>query len=160
MNIIDSEFAPQFFKLLPVLLSLTGAFCAFFFYTFSSKELYLLKTSSLGKKIYNFLSKKWFFDKFYNEFINQALLNFGYQVSYKIIDRGIIEMIGPFGLSKVVYKNTSILARQHDGDVFTYIFWIFLGLSVLLILLDFSSSILFLVGPSLIFLWAITIAFI
>jgi len=160
LNIIDSEFAPQFFKLLPVLFSMTGAFCAFFFYTFSSKELYLLKTSSLGKKIYNFLSKKWFFDKFYNEFINQALLNFGYQVSYKIIDRGIIEMIGPFGLSKVVYKNTAILARQHDGDVFTSIFWIFLGFSVLLILLDFWSFILFLTGPSLIFLWAVTIAFI
>jgi hypothetical protein len=58
LNIIDSEFAPQFFKLLPVLFSMTGAFCAFFFYTFSSKELYSLKTSSVGKKIYNFLNKK------------------------------------------------------------------------------------------------------
>jgi len=160
LNIIDSEFAPQFFKLLPVLFSITGAFCAFFFFTFSFKKLYLLKTSSIGKKIYNFLNKKWFFDKFYNEFINQALLNFGYHVSYKMIDRGIIEMVGPFGLSKAVYKNTSILARQHNGDVFMSIFWIFLGFSVFLILLHYSSSIVFLVGQSLIFLWVVTIAFI
>lgn len=160
LNIIDAEFAPQFFKLLPVLFSIAGAFFAFFFYTFSSKELYLLKTSNIGKKIYNFLNKKWFFDKFYNEFINQTLLNFGYHVSYKMIDRGIIEMVGPFGLSKVVYKNTSILARQHNGDVFMSIFWIFLGFSTLLILLHYWSSIVFLVGPSLIFLWFVTIAFI
>jgi len=160
LNIIDSEFAPQFFKLLPVLFSMTGAFLAFFFYTFSSKELYSLKTSSVGKKIYNFLNKKWFFDKFYNEFINQTLLNFGYKVSYKMIDRGIIEMVGPFGLSKVVYKNTAILARQHNGDVFIAIFWIFLGFSLFLILIGSWNSILFFVGPNLIFLWLVTMAFI
>jgi hypothetical protein len=77
-----------------------------------------------------------------------------------MIDRGIIEMVGPFGLSKVVYKNTSILARQHNGDVFMSLFWIFLGFSTLLILLHYWSFIVFLVGPSLIFLWVVTIAFV
>ena len=66
LNIIDAEFAPHFFKLLPVCLSITGAFLALFLYTFSSKDLYLLKTSIIGRKVYNFLNKKWFFDKFYN----------------------------------------------------------------------------------------------
>jgi len=122
--------------------------------------LYSLKTSSVGKKIYNFLNKKWFFDKFYNEFINQTFLNFGYKVSYKMIVRGIIEMVGPFGLSKVVYKNTAILARQHNGDVFIAIFWIFLGFSLFLILIGSWNSILFFVGPNLIFLWLVTMAFI
>jgi len=38
LNIIDAEFAPQFFKLLPVLFSITGAFFAFFFILFHLKN--------------------------------------------------------------------------------------------------------------------------
>jgi NADH:ubiquinone oxidoreductase subunit 5 (subunit L)/multisubunit Na+/H+ antiporter MnhA subunit len=72
---IDAEFAPLFFKLLPLCLSFTGMFSALFFYTFFSKDLYLLKTSQWGRKFYVFLNKKWFFDKVYNEFVVQRFLN-------------------------------------------------------------------------------------
>ena len=102
LNAIDAEFIPHFFKLLPVGLSLTGATLALVLYTFSSKGLYVLKTSVMGRKIYNFLNRKWFFDKVYNEFISQTALSFGYFIIYKTIDRGIIEMLGHLGLSKKV----------------------------------------------------------
>jgi len=159
LNIIDAEFAPQFFKLLPVCLSITGASLALFFYTFSSKDLYLLKTSIIGRKLYNFLNKKWFFDKIYNEYLNQVFLKFGYHTSYKTIDRGFIEMVGPFGLSKTVFKKSQLLSNLQTGSVYDYALWMFIGLLVILVGFEFWELILFNVDPSLLFIFFITILF-
>lgn len=141
-NMIDAEFIPQFFKILPVCVSLLGASLAILLYLFMSKELYWLKTSLLGRKLYTFLNRKWFFDKFYNEFINQTALYFGYKVSYKIIDRGLIEMLGPFGLSKAVKGGSSAVSNMQNGSVYNYAFFMFLGLLIFLLILKLSSFVL------------------
>jgi NADH-ubiquinone oxidoreductase chain 5 len=159
LNIIDAEFAPQFFKLLPVCLSTFGASLALVLYTFSSKDLYSLKTSKIGRKLYNFLNKKWFFDKFYNEFINQKFLDFGYHVSYKAIDRGFIEMVGPYGLSKTVLSKSRVLSNLQTGSVYDYALWMFVGLLSMIILIEFWGLITFLIDPSLILMFFITILF-
>jgi NADH-ubiquinone oxidoreductase chain 5 len=143
LNAIDAEFIPHFFKLLPVCLSIFGASLALFLYTFLSKDLYLLKTSIIGKKLYNFLNRKWFFDKFYNEFISQTSLSFGYFISYKTIDRGIIEMLGPFGLSKTVLSQTSVLSRLQTGLVYDYSLWMFFGVLVMILLVGFWEQAIF-----------------
>ena len=93
MNMFDAEFISQFYKLLPLIFSLSGISLAFILYEFQSKLLFQIKTSFFFKKVYNFLSKKWFFDKVYNEWIGQFFFKFGYSVSYKIVDRGIFEML-------------------------------------------------------------------
>jgi NADH-ubiquinone oxidoreductase chain 5 len=160
LNIIDAEFAPSFYKLLPVFLSILGASSALFFYIFLSKDLFLLKTSIVGRKIYNFVNRKWFFDKFYNEFINQNFLWFGYHVSYKVIDRGLIEMVGPFGLSKTVYKKSTVLGNLQAGNVYDYALWIFIAVLFTFIATDFLNLIFFLVDPSLIILFVLTTFFI
>jgi NADH-ubiquinone oxidoreductase chain 5 len=159
LNIIDAEFASQFFKLLPVCLSITGASSAFLFYTFYSKDLYLLKTSLIGNKIYNFLNKKWFFDKVYNEFINQSILNFGYHLSYKSIDRGFIEMIGPFGLSKTVMKKSNVLSNLQTGSFYDYALWMFLGLLNIILVVEFSELVIYFIDPSLVLIFLITVLF-
>ena len=159
LNIIDAEFASQFFKLLPVCLSMTGASLALFLYTFSSKDLYLLKTSLIGRKLYNFLNRKWFFDKFYNEYVNQIFLNFGYHVSYKTIDRGFIEMVGPFGLSQTVLKKSDLLSNLQTGSVYDYALWMFVGLLSAVIGVEFWGLITFCVDPSLIIVFASTVLF-
>jgi NADH-ubiquinone oxidoreductase chain 5 len=53
-NIFDAEFIDHFYKLLPVCLSLFGATLSFILYTFQYKLLFSIKTSFIGKKIYNF----------------------------------------------------------------------------------------------------------
>jgi len=160
LNIIDAEFAPHFFKLLPVCLSITGACFALFLYTFAPKDLYLLKTSMLGQKVYNFLNKKWFFDKFYNEFINQTCLKFGYHISYKAIDRGIIEMVGPFGLTKTALSKANTLSKLQNGSIYDYSFWMFLSLLGTLIICDFWSIIVLFIDPGLIIIFFVTLFFI
>jgi len=159
LNAIDAEFIPHFFKLLPVGLSLTGATLALILYTFSSKGLYVLKTSVMGRKLYNFLNRKWFFDKVYNEFINQTALSFGYFISYKTIDRGIIEMLGPWGLSKTVLSQTSILSRLQTGLVYDYSLWMFFGVLLMILFVVSWEFLIFLLDPSLIFIFIVTVTF-
>lgn len=57
-NFFDAEFINTFYKTLPVNLSLFSFFFAFLLYSFKSSILFLLKISSVGKKIYYFLNRK------------------------------------------------------------------------------------------------------
>ena len=84
------------------------------------KNLFSFKISNFGKKIYNFLNKKWFFDKVYNEYIGHFFFKFGYNVSYKIIDRGIIEIFGPMGLSTSISKKSSNITKLQTGFLSLY----------------------------------------
>ena len=132
MNMIDAEFIDHSFKVLPVIFSLLGAFSSLIFYTFFSKSLFQLKISFFGKKIYNFLNKKWFFDKIYNEYLSQFFFKFGYDVSYKTIDRGIFEMFGPMGLSNSILKSASKISSLQTGYLYHVTLVILIG-SVLLL---------------------------
>lgn len=132
MNRFDAEFIEQFYKLLPVQLSLFSTIFAFMLYTFKSKLLFQFKISFLGKKFYNFLNKKWFFDKVYNEWISQFFFKFSYSVSYKIVDRGIFEVLGPKGLSMVLSKTAFNVYKLQTGYVYHYTFIILVGSTLML----------------------------
>ena len=132
MNMIDAEFIEHTYKVLPVILSLCGATSSFLLYTFGSKLLFRFKVSFLGKKIYNFLNKKWFFDKVYNEYIGQFFFKFGYNVSYKIIDRGIIEMFGPMGLSKAISTKAKSVSSFQTNYLYHATLLVLIGSTILL----------------------------
>ena len=133
LHIFDAEFVVFFYKFLPVTLSLFGATLSFLLYNFQSSILFSLKTSFLGRKIYSFLNKKWFFDKIYNECIGQFFFKFGYSMSYKSIDRGTFEIIGPTGLSSSALKVAHQLHKTQSGSLYHY----------MLIILSIISFILF-----------------
>jgi len=132
-NLLEAEFANFFNKILPLCLSFFGACLSFFLYTFFSENLYWLKRTFLGNRIYNFLNRKWFFDKVYVEVLGQTILSFAFHGSYKVVDRGLIEFFGPFGLSYTVYKNALFLSRFQTGFLYHYSFIMFVGLSLILI---------------------------
>ena len=132
MNMIDAEFIDHIYKVLPVILSLCGATSSFLLYTFGSKIIFQLKVSTIGKKIYNFLNKKWFFDKVYNEYIGQFFFKFGYNVSYKIIDRGIIEMFGPMGLSNAISGKAFYINKLQTNYLYHATFLLLIGSTLLL----------------------------
>ena len=126
-NIFDAEFINVFYKTLPVNLSLLGFFSSFLLYNFRSKFLFNIKTSIIGKKIYYFLNRKWFFDKLYNEYLGQFFFKFSYSVSYKFIDRGIFEILGPTGLSTIALKIGSNIHKMQTGYIFHYTLIILIG---------------------------------
>jgi NADH-ubiquinone oxidoreductase chain 5 len=129
MNIFDAEFLPIFYKILPVNLSLLGVLLAFLLYSFESNLLFKLKTSVFGKKIYNFLNRKWFFDKIYNEYFGQFFFKFGYSISYKFIDRGIFEILGPTGLSNTALKIGHSFHKMQTGFIYHYTLVILIGIT-------------------------------
>ena len=137
-NIFDAEFIPLFYKTLPVHFSLLGAFLAFVLYNFQANILYSLKTSFIGKKLYNFLNRKWFFDKVYNEYLGQFFFKFGYSVSYKFVDRGIFEILGPTGLSSAAVLIGSSLHRLQSGSLYHLTLTILVGITVLFSLRQLS----------------------
>jgi NADH-ubiquinone oxidoreductase chain 5 len=132
VNIFDAEFISLFYKTLPVNLSILGLFSSFVLYNSKSRILLLIKTSVFGKKVYNFLNRKWFFDKIYNEYLGQFFFKFGYSVSYKFIDRGIFEILGPTGLSLVSLNIASNLHKMQTGYLYHYTFVILIGAASLL----------------------------
>nr|YP_010394396.1 NADH dehydrogenase subunit 5 [Phytophthora lateralis]DAZ88404.1 TPA_asm: NADH dehydrogenase subunit 5 [Phytophthora lateralis]DAZ88837.1 TPA_asm: NADH dehydrogenase subunit 5 [Phytophthora lateralis] len=119
-QMIDAEFLPTFFKLLPVILSFCGLFGAFYLYFFKFKFLYNLKISKYGLYFYNFLNRKWYFDKIYYEFINQYILKIGYNVTYKMIDKGLIEMCGPYGLTNIFSFLSQQIILLQTGYIYHY----------------------------------------
>lgn len=130
LNMFDAEFIPSFYKTLPVSLSLCGLLLGFVLYNFKSKELFLLKISDFGKKYYSFLNRKWFFDKIYNNCLGQVFFRFGYSTSYKFIDRGIFETLGPTGLSLVSLRIASNLHKTQTGYLYHYTLAILIGLTL------------------------------
>ena len=151
-NSIDAEFIPQMMKLLPVILSLSGAFFAFFLYSYNSSFLYLYRNSILERRLYTFLNRKWFFDKLYNEYINQSLLSFSFHVSYKVFDRGFAEIFGPMGISHFVSYKATILRGIQSGFVYHYAFFLLIGIILLFLIFQFNYFLGFLIDFRLVVL--------
>lgn len=131
-HVFDAEFVSFFYKILPVTFSILGASLSFILYNFQKRILFYQKTSFIGKKIYTFLNKKWFFDKVYNEFVGQFFFKFGYSTSYKCIDRGIFEIAGPTGLSYMALKTSVQLHKSQTNSIYHYTLVILAGISFFL----------------------------
>jgi NADH-ubiquinone oxidoreductase chain 5 len=132
---LEAEFIPHYIKLTPVIFSIAGASLAFLLYKNYRKLRYNFKISGFGKSFYIFLNRKWFFDKIYGEFIAQPFLNFGYHVSYKMLDRGFFELLGPYGLSNVIYKQSQKIISFQTGLIYHYAFIILLSVTFLITLI-------------------------
>lgn len=148
-QMIDAEFLPTFFKILPVIVSFCGLFGAFYLYLFKFKFLYNLKISKYGVYFYNFLNRKWYFDKIYYEFINQYILKIGYNFTYKMIDKGLIEMCGPYGLITIFSFFSQKIILLQTGYIYHYSLLILISTIFLINIIFFSilyyfSSIIFL----------------
>jgi proton-translocating NADH-quinone oxidoreductase chain L len=118
----DIEFISLSFKLFPFFFTLIGTFIAFYAYSLNIKYYYRLKkTNFFFKEVYNFLNKKWYFDRLYNQYISISLLNFGFLFSYKIIDRGLLESFGPFNVTYLI-KNVHFIKLYQSGDILDYVY--------------------------------------
>nr|YP_010394932.1 NADH dehydrogenase subunit 5 [Phytophthora x alni]DAZ89369.1 TPA_asm: NADH dehydrogenase subunit 5 [Phytophthora x alni] len=152
-QMIDAEFLPTFFKLLPVILSFCGLFGAFYLYFFKFKFLYNLKISEYGLYFYNFLNRKWYFDKIYYEFINQYILKIGYNVTYKMIDKGLIEICGPYGLTTIFSFLSQRIILLQTGYIYHYSLLILISTIFLINIIFFSIIYYFNIITILLFLF-------
>ncbi len=155
---------PLMIKSLPVLFSIFGALLAVFLYHNSPKLIINLTVTSLpfadpagtsalpldfylnfsknwgawasgegGRKIYSFLNGKYYFDVIYNHYIFSRGLKWGYTISEQI-DRGAIELLGPYGLSNTLTNTGINIAKLDTGIVTVYAVYITLAFLFLLFL--------------------------
>ena len=166
--IIDSEFIPHKVKLLPVIFSISGAIRAFMLYSnpkvwtigFNFANLNSMIAPNSFIKVYTFLNRKWYFDKVYNEWINQPLITSGYVVTYKILDRGLIELIGPFGISKAFYSFSSRVVLIQTGLIYHYAFLMLMGLTFGLLFIGLNAFWINILDVRLIFIFIFSVIFV
>ena len=130
--LLESEYIPQSQKFLPLFFTVLGLFLAFIVNYNNTKQTYILKTSWLGNKLYYMFNKRWFFDKVYNDFIGQKALSFGYNTSFKTLDKGIFEILGPFGISILFQRFTSHISKLQSGMIYHYALVMLIGLTLLI----------------------------
>ena len=74
---------------------------------------------------------------FYNKYITGVILKLGGQTT-KILDKGSIELLGPFGLETGLVNLSKNLSRLDTGTVTTYALYILIGL-ILYVLLPYLN---------------------
>lgn len=151
VSLIEAEFAiPTFYKLLPLFGSLFGGGLALVLYHLFPLFTIRLTENTLGRTLYRFLNQKYWFDNIYNNLILSKLLNFGYTTN-KTLDRGVIELVGPYGLVNVFKNASSKITSLDTGFIPSYAMYIFSGLILFI-------TLIFYVGDPRLFLlllWAV-----
>lgn len=135
ITLVEAEFSiPTFYKLLPAIVTLIGSSAALLMYHRFADFTVSLAVSDLGRKVYTFLNGKWFFDVVINHYIIGSCLSLGMTTS-KVLDRGAIELLGPFGLTNSLYGGSQQIARLDTGIVTQYALYIMIGLISITLLL-------------------------
>jgi NADH-ubiquinone oxidoreductase chain 5 len=148
ITLVEAEFSlPLILKLLPTIGSIFAAISAIILYNnipnvlidFTASPYYLMNSvniikGSLGRRIYTFLNGKYLVDVVYNKYFIGMGLKLGNTIS-KVLDRGIIELLGPFGLSNLLMNTAANISRLDTGIVTSYALYIVLGLISILFIL-------------------------
>jgi len=125
---LETEFAvPVLFKLLPLLFTILLTFIAIIYSEFLPKLLIYFKFSRLGYNIFSFFNQRFLIELFYNVYITDLILKLGGQTT-KIIDKGSIEYIGPYGLELALTNLSKNVSKLDSGVITSYALYILLGL--------------------------------
>ena len=145
--LVDTEFAvPTLFKLLPFIFTISFSILAIVLSEFLPGNVLNFKLSRLGRNIFGFFNQRFLVEMFYNNYITNLVLYFGGQTT-KVLDKGSIELIGPFGLEKGLISLSKSLTKLSTGVVTSYALYILVGLISFIFILYLSE-----ISPSLILL--------
>nr|YP_009568367.1 NADH dehydrogenase subunit 5 [Orbilia oligospora]QBL02000.1 NADH dehydrogenase subunit 5 [Orbilia oligospora] len=152
---IDAEFSvPTMYKLLPFVFTIVFSLFALIISEFLPKSLMNFKYSYLGNKIFSFFNQRFYIEMFYNKYITGVVLKLGGQTT-KLLDRGSLELIGPYGLEKgLLYLGKSISSLD-TGVITSYALYILVGLTFYIsipYLYSFDNSLILVMLYSLFYL--------
>ena len=125
---LETEFAvPTLFKLLPLFLTLTASALSLVYSEVLPKSLVNFKLTRFGYNIFGFFNQRFLVEAFYNSYITRFILRLGGQTT-KILDKGSVEALGPYGLERGLIKLSSSLSSLDTGVITTYALYILMGL--------------------------------
>lgn len=119
---------------LPIISILYFMLLFFFVYYYASKNLSYIKLSSITNEfIFQFLNKKYLV---LNKNVVYPLIDnsfrFAYNSMYTFFDKGLIEMIGPFGIVKQLNTLVTAGAKVQTGFIYHYSGFILLGIILIM----------------------------
>ena len=124
---INTEFAvPTLFKLLPFIFTIMFTIIALIYSEFLPKSIISFKLSRLGYNIFGFFNQRFLIELFYNKYITNSVLNLGGLLT-KFLDKGSIELLGPFGLEKGLIKLSKNISYLNSSIVTNYALFILVG---------------------------------
>ncbi|RYE14092.1 MAG: hypothetical protein EOP34_07340 [Rickettsiales bacterium] len=124
---LDTEFAVStVFKLLPLMFTISLSVIAIILSEFLSTTLISFKLSRTGYNIFSFFNQRFLIELFYNRFLSGIVLKLGGQTT-KVLDKGSVEYIGPYGLEKGLLNISSNISNLNTGSVTTYALFITTG---------------------------------
>jgi len=132
------EFLPFLVKLTPFFGSMLAVYLVFLVNNARTHEIgrsYFMDENTLSA--HRFLSHKWYFDTVYNRLLNQPLLEGSYTTVFAMIDKGLLELVGPTGLGKTSFRLGSFITSFQTGRVYEYawvMFFIMYVVSVVMVL--------------------------
>jgi NADH-ubiquinone oxidoreductase chain 5 len=126
---LNTEFAvPTLFKILPLILTILFSLLSLLLSELMTKQLIYFKLSSVGYNIYSFFNQRLLIEFFYNKYITDTVLKLGGQ-STKVIDKGSIELVGPYGLERGLTLLSSNISKLDTGVITSYALYILVGLT-------------------------------
>lgn len=140
---VEAEFLPQFVKILPLVLTISGALIAYLFSMIWVSGAYQIASNHLSN-VYLFLNQRWFYDKLLNELVAYN----GYKIGFdfvKVFDKGLLELLPMFGLGlpkflKSVYIK---LGATQSGLIYHYATIMIIAAMCGLTMLCFTNIVLF-----------------
>nr|QXQ00349.1 NADH dehydrogenase subunit 5 [Tuber microsphaerosporum] len=136
---IATEFAVlTIFKLLPFISTIFFSVLALVLSEFYPNLLLAFKFTRFGYNIWGFFNQRFLVELFYNKYITAFVLKLGGQTT-KIIDKGGIELIGPFGLEKGLLNLSKNIAKLDTGVITSYALYILIGLIIYILIYTLST---------------------
>ena len=136
--IYKAHSVPKWVKLLPIVLAIIGISIATVFYVLIPDLP--SRVSKAFRVLYTLFYNKWYFDEIYNYLFVKPIKIFSV-FCWNIIDKKIIDGIGPNGISSKVFSLSKISSKIHTGYVYHYSFSMFIGLALLTLILLYNLQV-------------------
>ena len=135
---LNTEFAvPTLFKLLPLFFTISLSVLAIVLSELLGKILITFKYTRLGYNIFGFFNQRFLIELFYNKYITGLVFKLGGQTT-KVIDKGSVELLGPYGLEKGLINLSKNIVSLDTGVITSYALYILIGL-IFYILIPYLS---------------------
>jgi NADH-ubiquinone oxidoreductase chain 5 len=135
---LNTEFAvPSLFKLLPLFFTISLSITAIILSEFMPKVIINFKLSKVGYNIFSFFNQRFFIELLYNKYIIGLVLKLGGQTT-KVLDKGSVELLGPYGLEKGLLLLSKNISALNTGVITSYALYILVGL-IFYILIPYLS---------------------
>ena len=127
---INTEFGtPTLFKILPLIFTIVFTLIALIYSELIPIKIIDFKLTRIGYNIFGFFNQRFLIELFYNKYITNQILNIGGKTT-KIIDKGSVEFIGPFGLEVALINLSKNISKLDSGIITSYALYILSGLFI------------------------------